>query len=226
MIALKLLMFVIAGFALAGIGFSLLRTIFKNLSPNNNAIQEDIRSMRAEIEPYVSDLVPLESEELELMSLNQLHQSLKKSITTTAKGVFTSIYQEPLVAYSYKKYIGGNNALLYARTATREIVYRITKKGIKVAINQKFYGTIKDSSLYGEDNRKVLAQVNRRTTDLMLPVLVGEKEVGLLNAPGTEKTPQPRAFRYVNNEINEDEEQAFLTLAILELVEKCVKEYS
>lgn len=224
MIALKLLMFVIVGFVLAGIGFSLLRTIFKNLSPNNNAIQEDIRKMRAEIEPYVADLVPLESEELELMSLNQLNQSLKKSITTTAKGVFTSIYQEPLVAYSYKKYIGGNNALLYARTATREIVYRITKKGIKVAINQKFYGTIKNGNLYGESNRKVLAQVNRRTTDLMLPVLVGEKEVGLLNAPGTEKTPQPRAFRYVNNEINEEEEQAFLTLAILELVEKSVGE--
>ena len=68
--------------------------------------------MRTEIAPYVEDLVPLESEELELMSLNQLNQSLKKGMTTTAKGVFTSIYQEPLVAYSYKKYIVNNNALL------------------------------------------------------------------------------------------------------------------
>lgn len=223
MIALKLLLFLLVGLTLAGVALNMLRTIFKNLSPNDNKIQADIKDMRTEIAPYVEDLVPLESEELELMSLNQLNQSLKKGMTTTAKGVFTSIYQEPLVAYSYKKYIGNNNALLYARTATKEIVYRFTKKGVKVAINQKYYGTIKQGKLYGENNKQLLAQVNTRPMDLMLPVMVGNKEVGMLNSPEqAAKSPQPRAFQFVSNSITEEEETAFLTLAVLELVEKSV----
>ncbi|MEN0047321.1 MAG: hypothetical protein AAF806_09710 [Bacteroidota bacterium] len=223
MIALKLLLFLLVGLTLAGVALNMLRTIFKNLSPNDNKIQADIKDMRTEIAPYVEDLVPLESEELELMSLNQLNQSLKKGMTTTAKGVFTSIYQEPLVAYSYKKYIGNNNALLYARTATKEIVYRFTKKGVKVAINQKYYGTIKQGKLYGENNKQLLAQVNTRPMDLMLPVMVGNKEVGMLNSPKqAAKSPQPRAFQFVNNSITEEEETAFLTLAVLELVEKSI----
>ncbi|MEM0993910.1 MAG: hypothetical protein AAF847_08120 [Bacteroidota bacterium] len=223
MTALLLLLFVFAGLLFAGIGIKLLRNLFLNWNPSDSKIQEDIRQMRAEIEPFAADLVPLDSKELELFSLNQLNQTLSKSMTTTAKGVYTSIYQEPLVAYSYKKYFG-ENALLYARTATREIVYRISKKGIKVAINQNYYGTIKQGVLYGRDTKKALAQVNARTPELMLPVIVGEKEVGLLNAPNVADTPQPRAFRYVSNELNEAEEQAFLTLAILELVQKQVEE--
>jgi len=223
MIALKLFLFLLIGLILAGVALNMLRTIFKNLSPNNNKIQADIKQMRVEITPYVADLVPLESEELELMSLNQLNQSLKKGMTTTAKGVFTSIYQEPLVAYSYKKYIGGNNALLYARTATKEIVYRFTKKGVKVAINQSYYGTINQGKLYGENNKQLLAQVNTRPTDLLLPITVGEKEVAMLNSSEqTSKSPQPRAFQFVNNSITEEEETAFLTLAVLELVQKSV----
>ncbi|MEM8527184.1 MAG: hypothetical protein AAGG68_21265 [Bacteroidota bacterium] len=223
MTALILLLFLIIGLTLAGVGINMLRKIFKNLSPNDNKIQGDIKEMRAEIMPYVEDLVPLESEELELMSLNQLNQSLKKGMTTTAKGVFTSIYQEPLVAYSYKKYIGNNNALLYARTATKEIVYRFTKKGVKVAINQQYYGTIKQGKLYGENNKQLLAQVNTRPTDLMLPVLVGNKEVGMLNSPEqAARSPQPRAFQFVNSSITEEEETALLTLTVLELVEKSI----
>ncbi|MEM9887788.1 MAG: hypothetical protein AAF849_17975 [Bacteroidota bacterium] len=223
MTELLLLLFVFAGLALAGIGIKLLRQLILNWNPSDSKIQQDIKQMRAEIAPFANDLVPLDNKELELFSLNQLNQTLTKSMTTNAKGVYTSIYQEPLLAYSYKKYFG-DHALLYARTAKREIVYRISKKGIKVAINQSYYGTIKNGVLYGRNEKQALAQVSARTPELMLPVVVGGKEVALLNAPNTEKSPQPRAFRYVSQEINQEEEQAFLTLAILELVQKQVEE--
>lgn len=218
MTVLLLVLFVIIGLTLAFLGFNLLRTLFANFRPSKSKIQEDIRQMRAEIEPFVAQLVPLDSEELELFSLNQLNQSLKKGITTSLKGIYTSIYQEPLVAYSYKKYLGGY-ALLYARTATREIIYKISKKETKVAINQDYYGTVKNGALYGNNRRKALAQVNRNTNELALPILVEDEEIAMLNPSSMSNTPQPRAFRYVKDNISEAQEQAFMTLAILEMVQ-------
>lgn len=212
-----LILFVIIGLILAFLGVNVLRTLFTNFRPSKNKIQEDIRQMRAEIEPFVNQLVPLDNEELELFSLNQLNQSLKKGITTQLKGIYTSIYQEPLVAYSYKKYLGGY-ALLYARTATREIIYKISKKETKVAVNQNYYGTVRNGALYGKNKRQALAQVNRNSNELALPILVENQEIAMLNPLSINNTPQPRAFRYVKDNINEEQEQAFMTLAILEMV--------
>ncbi|MEM1325742.1 MAG: hypothetical protein AAGI23_07305 [Bacteroidota bacterium] len=223
MTALLLLLFVIVGVTLAIIGLKILRNLFTNFRPSEHKVQADIRKMREEIAPFTDQLVPLDSQELELFSLNQLNQSLKKGITTTAKGVYTSIYQEPLVAYAYKRYLGGH-ALLYARTATREIVYKIGPKNTQVAINQEFYGSIKGNTLYSDSKgRKALAQMNRNTQELALPVLVGDREIAMINATVDAATPQPRAFRYVQKNISESEEQAFLTLAILNMVERVVE---
>jgi hypothetical protein len=222
MTALLLLLFVVIGVTLAILGIQILRSLFTNFRPNERKVQADIRKMREEIAPFVDQLVPLNNEELELFSLNQLNQSLKKGITTSAKGVYTSIYQEPLVAYSYKRYLGGH-ALLYARTATREIVYKIGTKYTQVAINQDFYGMIKDNTLYGDSKgKKALAQMNRDTQELGLPIVVGTREIAMVNAKNSSPTPQPRAFSYVRKDVTKAEEQAFLTLAVLSMVESMV----
>lgn len=223
MTALILFAFVVTGIVLFAIGFSILRTIFKNFSPGDGRIQEDIRVMRTEIEPYINELVPLDQEELKLFSLNQVNQTLKKSITTTGKGVFTSIYQEPLLAYSYKKYVGKNDAIIFARTAGHEIIYRIKKKDIKVVINKDFFGTIKNGKLYGDNKRKPLAQLQADSQNLLLPVLVGETEVAAINTNGNDRSPNPRAFKYINRNLSGNEEKAFLSLAVFELVQRATR---
>ncbi len=220
MTALILFAFVIVGITLLGIGFSVLRTLFKNLGPNDARIQSDIRQMRTEIEPYINELVPLNQEELKLFSLNQINQTLKKSITTIGKGIFTSIYQEPLLAYAYKKYVGKHDALIFARTAEYEIVYRIKKKDIKVVVNKVFLGTIRNGKLYGDSKRHPVAQLQEGNRELLLPVLVGDTEIAALNTDENDLSPNPRAFRYINHNLTGEEEKAFLSLTILKLVQR------
>lgn len=192
-----------------------------NFQPGKNKIQKDLRQMKAEIQPWYSELVPWEKGELELLSLNQINKTSKKRIVTKSKGIFTSIYHEPMIAYSLKKYVApGVNALLYARTAQHEFVYRIKARGVEIMIDEQKIGTLKkNGAFYSARKNKLLAQVNRDSDALLLPVIVKDKEVAnIVNPKKTSKT-NPRAFEFVSN-MEKEEETFFLSLAILELVQR------
>ena len=79
---------------------TLLFYLVSNFQPGSNKITKDLKQMKAEVDKWVSDLVPFKQEELEQLSLNQINQVRKKGLTTTAKGVFTTIYHEPVFLYA------------------------------------------------------------------------------------------------------------------------------
>lgn len=213
--------FIILAIILLGIGIGVIRNMFGNGKASNNKYQNDIKLMRSEIKPWLTELTPLEEEGLTLFSLNQVNQVLKKGVNKTAKGVFTSIYQEPILAYSYKEYLG-NNALLYARTAQHEMVYQIKKDETKIAVDGKYFATLKkDGKLY--NGKTVLGQIDQSSEKLHFPIHIGNKEIATLNNPKLLDAPEPRAFQYVADNISESEEKALVTLAALKLVEQMIE---
>lgn len=210
-----------------GLSVYALSKVLKNVVPNDKKIQADLDAMKKEIEPYVTDLVPIGKEELELFSMSQVNQVLKKGTNTTAKGVFTTIYHEPVVAYNYKKYPTQKNVgILYARTAQHEMAFLIKGSSIKVIIDGQLVGNLKeDGVLYGERSNRLLARVNKDQPDF-LPVIVKDKEVGSLvkSLPPGKNEPSRRAFEFVKSNLTKEEEAVFLSLAVLELVQRTVGE--
>lgn len=213
--------------ALAGVvalaigGVSVLSKVMGNWSPNKGKIKKDLEKIKAELAPWVSDLVPFDKNEIELLSLNQINKKAKKGIVKTAKGIFTSIYHEPMVAYGLKKYVAsGSNALLYVKTAENEFIYRIKDKTTEIVINNQMAGVMKnDGGFYGAKSNKLLAKVNKDSEELLLPVIVGNREVGSIVNPTRSDKTNARALEYVG-EMNKEEETLFLSLAVLELVQR------
>lgn len=210
---------------LAAVGVILLAKVFSNFQPGSRKIQEDLKTMKADMDKWAGDLVPLTKEEVDLFSFNQEKQSVRKGLTRTAKGIFTSIYHEPVVAYSYREYLGsGRNGLLYVRTSNREYVYRFRKNSVEVSVNGKPVGTLKDNSvLYGGRSNRVLARINRETDTLLLPVLVNEREVA--SVAKLDKKAQAaklgqRAFEFVKEDMTQEEKEVFLSLGVLEVLEQ------
>ncbi|RMG80228.1 MAG: hypothetical protein D6714_15065 [Bacteroidetes bacterium] len=200
---------------------NVLSRIFGNYKPGKSRLQKDLQKLKSEIEPWVSELVPLDEKELELLSLNQINRKRKKGIVKTAKGIFTSIYQEPMIAYAYKKYVSsGKNALLYARTAKHEYIFRIKDDEVEIVIDDHLAGVMKkDGRFYGAKSKTLLAQVNQGSDELLLPVLVRDKEVGSIVNPAKATSPIPRAVQYLS-EMDEDEKSLFMSFAILEMVQR------
>ncbi|MEM6967110.1 MAG: hypothetical protein AAF573_20270 [Bacteroidota bacterium] len=178
--------------------------------------------MKGEITPWINELVPWTREELELLSSNQVKQKVKRGIITTAKGVFTSIYHEPLIAYSYKKYISSkDNAVLYARTSHHEFVYRTQKGQTEIFIDNQKVGYLNEQGLlYGGKKKRLLARINQDQDTLDLPIIVRDKELGTL-VKSNAGTVNPRAFQFVSK-MGHKEEAVFLSLAVLELVKSSI----
>ena len=195
-----------------------------NYSPGRGKIRTDLKKMKTEINPWVDKLVPWSREELELLSSNAVHQKVKKGIITTAKGVYNSIYHEPLIAYSYKKYLSSReNTVLYARTSNHEFVYRTKKGKTELYIDNQKVGFINEKGLlYGSRRKQLLARINQDEHTLDLPIIIGNKEVGTLIKPSKDAV-NPRAFQFVGK-MDKNEEAVFLSLAVLELVKNSINQ--
>ncbi|HRF40188.1 MAG TPA: hypothetical protein PK198_15460, partial [Saprospiraceae bacterium] len=151
----------------------------------------------------------------------------KKRAVLTAKGVFTTIYHEPVAAYSYRRYVSSKlNALLYVRTAEREFVYRFKGKEVQIILNNQPLGTIKENGvLYSARDGSMLARLNAETAGL-LPVVGKDRELGSISARNLPAAAKPglnsRAFEFVNDNLNDQEETLFLSFALMELVKRSV----
>lgn len=201
--------------------FGLFANITKNFRPNKKKIQQEIAKMKADVEGWAGELVPITKEELELFSKSQIKQTKKSRSKTSYKGTFKTIFEEPIVAYSYRSFLGkGNHAILYARTANHEFAYWISDKGTQLVVDNQMIGTIKDNDvLYGAKSNRMLARMNRSEKD-MLPIVVKDREVGSLvkGLPAANEALSARAFEFVKEDLNEEEQTLMLSLGILEMV--------
>jgi len=219
MIGIAFSLFMIVALGLVGIW--VLAKTMKNYRPGRSKIQADLKTMRVELAPLVSDLVPVTKEEMEQLSFNQIKKSVKNGLVKSSKGVLTTIYHEPVVAWSYKKYVGKTeNGLLLARTKNQEFIYRVKNGEVEMVVGDNLLGTLNDrGALMSHKGNKQIAQINKNEDNLVLPVLVNNKLVGTMSNPMRKQKGNTRAFQHLVN-MNEEEQELVLTLSILEMVKR------
>jgi hypothetical protein len=216
-IALSLIFIVL----LVMVGLTVLTKTLQNYKPGRNKIQADLQKMRTELAPLVADLVPWTKDEMEQLSFNQIKKSIKNGLTKSSKGVLTTIYHEPVIAWAYKKYVSkGENGLLYARTSNQEFIYRVKNGEVEMVVGDHVLGVLNDrGQLNNAKGNKQLAQISKDEGNLVLPVLVNNKIVGTIANPDRKQKGNTRAFQHLTN-LSQEEEEMVLSLSILELVKR------
>ncbi|MCB0705737.1 MAG: hypothetical protein KDC34_10530 [Saprospiraceae bacterium] len=209
---------VLLGTIAAGLaGTSALYRVFQNFQPGKQKITRDYNEMQAELRPLQDELVPVKSEELELLSSNQINKSRKKRVTIKSRGVFISIYQEPMIAWAMRKYLGSEqNALILARTARYEFLLRVRSKQTEISVNGKI-GLIHlpDGRLFDGKGKKMLGFIRKTSdTDPRRTIYVGDRELAALQLLPETSSPQPRIFNFVQDEMTEEEKILLLAMSI------------
>lgn len=206
----------------------LFNLIAANLAPSRKKREAAIRRMREDVAQWAGDLVPLHREELELFSLGIEKQVVKKGISASAKGIFTTIYHEPVVAYSYRRYLGNKlNDLLYARSANHEYVFYSKQGTTYLEIDGQPVGKLDETgTLLGQRTGKPIARLAQEDQEGYLPLIVGDREIGSLSVqkPSSGKELTERAFQFLRNEIDEREELLLVGLSTRELVKRSIDE--
>ena len=201
---------------------SFLYFLVSNFQPGSNKITGDLNKMKAEVDKWVPDLVPFREEEFELLSLNQINRVKQKGLSRTAKGIFTTIYHEPVFLYAYKRYLGkAHNAILYARTADREFLFRIRPKHMELRIDNQLVGKIKEGGLlYSARTDRLLGRINTSPGEELQHIVVGDRDLATLQGPQARTNDLSRAFEIVQEDLSKDEELVLQALTIYELVNR------
>ncbi len=196
--------------------FALAFKSIKGLQPAGKRLLRDLQLMEKTVRERHPELVPLLADELKLLSYNAALEERPRRKTPFRTGVLTNIYQEPLIAFAFKKYTRSAYVhLLYARTDRHEFYYRKSrKKGIEVAIDDQLIGffDLKNHRLLKPDRQQAYLE-GRPAPGNMITLFSGNKELASLNRNPEAGNPNPRVFTFVSP-LTEKELTLLLAFAI------------
>ncbi len=213
---------IVGGIAVAGIGFILSQVLGFTISVSRltRKLKRDILTLRSELEPFMASLIPIEREELELLSLSMENVIKKGRFGTITKGHLSTIYNENVAAFAYKTY-DDSKFLMVLDTEADKYTYVGTEEGTDVYINDKEYGNIDNSGILRTFDKKIelgrLVDQSNRYSDL----LVGERKLASLVNPKLKNMENARAFPVLADYTDSDE-QVLLSLSTLSIVQRSI----
>lgn len=188
-------------------------------NPASRAWQELLNKLRARIRIRLANpLVPFDSETLTNLSLNP--KVLKKAGWRDGvfEGVFTTIYQEPVLVFAGQK--SGKTAAIVAHTAQHEFIFRQKAKETEIWQNGQPYAVFVGGTLLAAGKQsKMLAKLERDSDLRQWPVLLGNSEAATLTNGAKAVSPIPRAVNLLRH-LSPEEEQVLLLLAVLTMNDK------
>jgi hypothetical protein len=207
-------------FSFAGV-ISILDKLFSGFRSASFKLRNDLRTLQPELKSWATDhLIQWNKHEMELFSLIQ-HRQVKKSFSYKIfRGVFQSIYHEPLMVYLQKMY-GPEEGVLIIRNTKHEFAYLILGKEVQAFIDQEYFGKLDHQGKLWYNDKNVIAQIDRGENALLM-VQVNNKIAGSIINESKKETRNPRAFQYLND-MDEIEEKVFLCLAFYELIRRSPK---
>ncbi len=216
-----LMIVVMAGSFIIGMFYLIARVLGQlNLDPESQAWKNTVQNLRTRLQAQTTGaLVPWDSEMLSLLSINR-KMILKPGFfnSSTSEGVFSTIYQEPVLAFAARK--KGDTGVLIARTSDREFTFRTRGKETEIWVGGQPFAVFADGALIAAGRgSRLLAQLDTDSQEAQFPVLLGNTTAAAIANPANAATagPNPRALTLLR-EVSESEENTLLVLAILQMV--------
>ena len=211
---------IMAGSFIIGMFYLISRVLGQlNLDPESQAWKNTVERLRARLQSQAAGaLIPWDKETLSLLSLNQTMVKKPGLIGSTYEGVFTTIYQEPALAYAAQK--KGSTSVLIARTSDREITFRRRELETEIWVGGQPFGIFTDNALISAGkNSRLLARIEQSEKVSQIPVLLGDSTAATINNPelAGDMGPNPRALT-VLRELSKEEENALLALTVMQLL--------
>lgn len=201
----------------------LLRTIV-NAAPTQRRVDEDVDQMKEETAEWRAGLFPwVAANELELLSLNHDAKWYKQSFGKALKGVFYSIYNEPMIVFGYKSYLRrGVNTVIWATTKKHVFVYRGSKKKTDFYIDGEQVGFItREGLMYGGSRKRLLGRCNSYSEDHD-SVVIWDREVAHILKSGPKERVNPRVFEIIEK-LSAKEQLLLIALGFLTILHGAFK---
>lgn len=186
--------------------------------PKSKAFKRMLASMRSRLLPLSSELVPWDSEMLGLLSLNQAREKKPGWFNPVSMGQFTTIYQEPVLAFARQQ--SGKIGIALWRTSDREFIFRQKGAETEIWLDNQPFGLYVDGTLLAPGKgSKLLARLENKPDEAQAPLLLGTGTALTLSNPGRASGPNPRALTLLR-QLSAEEENIALAVVLLQLTQR------
>lgn len=144
-------------------------------------IEKDKDFFNAVLDELMEGLVHIDTDELKIMSVTPVSKSVNQGITTYEKGVVSTIYQEPIVAYTLKLYDKSDKLLLMLRT--KDETYSVLSEAeiFKVFKNDDQIGTINDNYQFNSVGKGQSEITATNESSKLMSLMIDEDEIAHMN---------------------------------------------
>jgi len=203
----------------AGTGFFLFAKAIPNLNVGQKKVHKDLQMMQEEVQEIFSDPVALDKSDLDILSYHIADFDRKKRFTKKVKGVITSIFEEPMVGFFYRRY-NKTDGLLYAKTKNRSFYFWEKKGEARVVIDEQVLGSYRYDSgvLVGEQSGKMVAKLDKENPDRR-PLIIQGREVASIQLVSAGDVLQ-RVFDFTASGLSTEEEAIIIALTVFEIVKQ------
>jgi hypothetical protein len=187
------------------------------MSPSAGQLKRDINRLRTEILILKSHLIPFTAEDMELLSINQSDKTVKKGMSKTTQGIFTTIYYEKFMAYITKKYSNGQYLIL-ACTSAHEFIYLVNEDKTYTYYGDSAAGILTKDGMYFDVKNKLIACITGDTQSAKHLVTIHGKDCAYIANPRYLQRTLPRAFSTLMP-MNKEEQKIFMNLIFIFMIE-------
>ena len=189
-------------------------SFFMGTKSGRRQLQRDLKHLDRLMVEFKEGLIPFEEDEFKLLSANPVVKQNKKSNSVFSRGVLSTIYQEPLLAFSMKENNNDNNILLLAHSDKNKYQLNFKEGETDVYINEEHIGYISNNHELIDSSNKVVAKIEQAAGEQYAKILMNNIDTAHINARGNQGVgDNERVFSLFHDFKHEDsEEMVLLTL--------------
>jgi hypothetical protein len=214
---IRLLIILLLVFAAMMFVFYNMASFFFGTKSNRRQIKKDLAYLKKLAEGLTDGLIPFEFDEFKILSQAPVIKTSKKLGSLYSYGVLSTIYQEPLLAFSMKENPRDKSFILLASTDKKE--FKLISNGtLTIAyIDDVQIGEINENVQFVGQDKKIIGQIEKNSSTKYQKILLHDKEVAHINAiSSNRKIESERVFSLFHDfDHRESDELILLSLYYL-----------
>jgi hypothetical protein len=196
--------------------------ILDYFSFGKNRVAQEKENLTELVHNLSGDLIPWSKKDAELLSFGTIEKKIYKG--DSAKGIFVSIYDEPMMAFATKEF---NRAKLtkmtIAHTKNHKFFYLDTPKAIQCYFNDQQIGFMKEDYMFYSMKKRLAGRINSGGHDSYSTVIYKDAELGLINPLSFDSPFSKRVFDLINDKLTTEGEIILMCLTFYYLIDKLSK---
>ena len=178
-------------------------------------LQRDIKHLDRLMGEFKEGLIPFEEDEFKLLSSQPVLKKNRKSRSTFSRGVLSTIYQEPLIAFSLKENYRDDSVLLLAQSDKNKFQLNFNGKNTEVYVDGQNLGYINSNHEFINPQNQRIAGIEHSEGEKYAKVFLNNKDTAHINIRESNNESE-RVFSLFHDFKHEDsDEMVLLTLYYL-----------